>query len=378
LSLKAIHVVPGIGNESSGPSYSVVSLCRSLQDAGVATTLAVLQESGHAALPDFVKSFPVSGYPIRLGGSSKMRRWLRDTLQSSQVDVVHNHSLWMMPNVYSCNAAKRANVPLLVSPRGTLSARAMSNGSRIKKVFWPLVQRPALNHVACFHATAHSEYEDIRHMGFSQPVAIIPNGIHIPELIHAERTHVRTLLYLGRIHPIKGLDSLLPAWAAVQKKFPEWQLRIVGPDSSGHLAQMKALATRLKLERIEFTGPLIGSEKQKAYTNADLYVLPTYSENFGMTVAESLAAGTPAIVTKGAPWQPLDEKQAGRWIDTGTDALIACLEEMLDKSQTDLDLMGLNGRNWMLSDYSWEDIARRIMATYDWIIGKSSTPEFVK
>ena len=214
-------------------------------------------------------------------------------------------------------------------------------------------------------------------MGFNQPVAIIPNGIHIPELIHAERSRVRTLLYLGRIHPIKGLENLLPAWAAVQDKFPEWRLQIVGPDSGGHLAELQALATRLNLERIAFTGPLTGSEKQKAYANADLYVLPTYSENFGMTVAESLAAGTPAIVTKGAPWQSLDEKQAGRWIDTGKDALIACLEEMLDKSRAELDLMGLNGRNWMMSDYSWETVASMMKAAYDWVLTQGPQPAYL-
>lgn len=356
----------------------MVSLCRSLGECGVSTTLATLEGLNGSSTSEFVKSFPATGYPARLGRSPKMRDWLRCKAQDGQVDIMHNHSLWMMPNVYSCRAVTGTDVPLVVSPRGTLSQRAMSNGSKVKKVFWPLVQRPALDNVTCFHATAMSEYEDIRRMGFQQPVVIIPNGIDIPDVIKPVRGSMRTLLYLGRIHPIKGLDNLLLGWKEVQEDFPDWQLRIVGPDNKGYLKEMKQLAATLKLQRIEFTGTLAGKHKTQAYLDADLFVLPTYSENFGMTVAESLAAGTPAIVTSGAPWGGLDENNAGCWIDVGSDPLVACLQKMLEKSRSDLDAMGVNGRKWMIENYSWADIARRTQSTYDWILGRTPVPDFVK
>ncbi len=128
-------MVPKISNESSGPSYSVVSLCRSLGVCGVSTALATLEGSNDPSISEFAKSFPVAGFPARLGRSSKMHDWLRCEAQGGHVDIMHNHSLWMMPNVYSCRAVKGTDVPLIVSPRGTLSQRAMSNGSKIKKVF---------------------------------------------------------------------------------------------------------------------------------------------------------------------------------------------------------------------------------------------------
>jgi glycosyltransferase involved in cell wall biosynthesis len=169
----------------------------------------------------------------------------------------------------------------------------------------------------------------------------------------------------------------LPAWKVVQNKFPEWELRIVGPDNRGHMDEMKVLANSLGLQRVVFTGPLIGSEKKGAYADADLFVLPTYSENFGMTVAEALAAGTPAIVTKGAPWIGLGETNAGWWIDTGIDPLVTCLEHALSQPRTSLDTMGLNGRRWMEGDFSWDNIAAKMKATYDWISNGGSKPECV-
>ena len=224
----------------------------------------------------------------------------------------------MMPNVYPGQVARRYGLPLVVSPRGTLSEWAMHSGSAVKRLFWPLVQRPSLAATTCFHATAESEYEDIRRMGFRQPVAVIPNGIDIKELQPKSSSGGRTLLFLGRIHPIKGLDMLLPAWRAVQTKFPDWHLRIIGPDNGGYVEKMRRMAHDLKLERIEFCGSLYGQDKWDAYRNADLFVLPTYSENFGMAVAEALASAVPAIVTKGAPWEGLATENAGWWIDIGS------------------------------------------------------------
>lgn len=377
MSIRVVHVVPRISNESSGPSYSVVNLCRSLGECGAEITLGTLEGSGESSKSDFVKSFPAAGYPARLGRSPEMRSWLNNTAKDGRMDIIHNHSLWMMPNVYSCRAVIGTDVPLIVSPRGTLSQRAMSNGSMVKKVFWPLIQRPALDQVACFHATAMSEYEDIRRMGFKQPVTIIANGIDIPDVRKPRPGSMRTLLYLGRVHPIKGLDNLLPAWKKLQLRFPDWQLKIVGPDNKGYLREMKRLALTLKLQRIEFAGPLFGTCKTQAYCDADLFVLPTYSENFGMTVAESLAAGTPAIVTSGAPWGGLDENKAGWWIDVGKEPLITCLQSAMAKSSAELDRMGRNGRNWMEKDFSWEHVAQNMKKTYGWLLKENEKPECV-
>jgi glycosyltransferase involved in cell wall biosynthesis len=208
-------------------------------------------------------------------------------------------------------------------------------------------------------------------------VAIIPNGVDIPSLMPTLRDDSRTLLYLGRIHPIKGLDMLLPAWRVVQDRFPDWRLRIVGPGNGGYLAEVKRLASELRLERVEFAGPLHGDAKWQAYRQADLFVLPTYSENFGMSVAEALAAGTPAIVTKGAPWAGLENQRAGWWIDIGLDPLVACMEDALARSSSDLVAMGQCGREWMAAEYSWARVGQQMKDTYRWLLEGAHKPEWV-
>jgi len=330
-----------------------------------------------AATPAFLRTFPLGWGPDRLGRSPVMARWLDEEARAGRISLLHNHSLWMMPNVYPGRTARRFNLPFVVSPRGTLSVWAMQRGSKVKKLFWPLVQRPALKAVSCFHATAEMEYEDIRRMGFRQPVAVLPNGIDIPPLQEKPAGGQRTLLFLSRIHPKKGLDMLLPAWRAVQDRFPEWRLRIVGPDNGGYLGKMKSLAADLGVTRVEFMGAVYGQHKWQMYHDADLFVLPTHSENFGMAVAEALAAGTPAIVTKGAPWAELEQRGAGWWIEIGVDPLVACLEQALACPTETLEHMGQQGPPWMEQDYSWSVIGRKMALTYQWVLYGGERPEWV-
>jgi len=215
-------------------------------------------------------------------------------------------------------------------------------------------------------------------MGFRQPVAIIPNGVDIPQGKPNRSRDSRTLLFLGRIHPIKGLDLLLPAWAAVQSRFPEWRLRIVGPNDGGYLPRMRQLADKLKLQRIEFAGALLGDAKWRAYLDAELFVLPTYSENFGMTVAEALASGIPAVVTKGAPWRGLKEHGAGWWIDTNLSSLVASLDDALSRPRNELTAMGVQGRNWMEKDFSWKRTGMMMGQTYRWILQGGEPPMWLR
>jgi glycosyltransferase involved in cell wall biosynthesis len=244
----------------------------------------------------------------------------------------------------------------------------MASGSKIKRIFWPIVQRPSLEAVTCWHATAESEYEDIRRLGFRQPVAVVPNGIDVPHLPPKQVSDVRTLLFLNRIHPKKGLDILLSAWRAIQNRYSDWRLAVVGPDNDGYLAKMQKLSNELKLKRVEFLGPLYGHDKWLAYQNADLFVLPTYSENFGITVAESLAAGTPVIVSQGAPWSGLSKHGAGWWTEIGVEPLVAVLEESLSQPREVLGVMGERGRKWMKDDFSWYGVGQIMAATYSWML----------
>lgn len=379
-----VNVVPAVSNEASGPSYSVVRLCESLISAGKDVTLAALDWAPIAYAPHFLKTFPIGMGPRRLGRSLDMARWLESEALNRKLTLIHNHGMWQMNAVYTGRVAERHGIPSMVSPRGAWSDWAMSHGSVLKKIVWPLVQKPSMKFTSCFHATALSEYDDIRRLGFDQPIAVIPNGVDIPDAVEKTEGVDRTLLFLGRIHPKKGLDLLLPAWKILQSRFPEWRLRIVGDDKgyhseSGYLQKMRILASRLSLQRIEFIGSIKGEAKWRAYSEADLFVLPTYSENFGMSVAESLASGTPAIVTKGAPWQGLEKHNAGKWIEIGIDSLISAMEELMSQSPQELGQMGLKGRDWMISDFSWQKVGHEMSEVYDWICGKTTiTPSTIR
>lgn len=379
--MKIIQVVPSISEEASGPSYSVKRLCESLIEQDNVVSLLALNWSEINNPPRFLSQFALSLGPKKFGFSREMHHWLKLHAVLSSVDVIHNHGLWMMPNVYSGWITKNSGIPYVVSPRGTLSEWAMRSGSKLKNVFWPLLQKPAIKHADCFHATAESEYKDIRRMGFKQPVAIISNGIDLPKYHEKPERTRRKLLFLGRLHPVKGIDFILQAWQQLQEKYPDWDLQIAGPDDHGYADKLKSMVVNLGLNRVEFLGALYGEDKFQAYRQADLYVLPSHSENFGMTVAEALASGTPAIVSKGAPWGNLPLHNAGWWINIGYEPLLACLENVLDLPQNELDSMGKNGRKLMSDEYSWHYVAMKMSELYQWVVNKmpdEMKPEFVR
>ena len=293
---------------------------------------------------------------------------------------MHVHGLWRMPNIYPGLAAERAGVPLILSPRGMLGKAALAFSARQKKLFWHLFQRRALRPIRCFHATALSEVDDIRTFGLEKPVAVIPNGIDVapvtsPGALSPSRP--RQVLYLGRIHPKKGIDRLLRAWAHLAGANLGWELRIVGPSEKGHSGQLQMLAQELGLSNVCFEGPLYGDAKASAYADAALFVLPTLHENFGMVVAEALAHGTPVISTFGAPWEGLITERCGWWVDHCPESLAAALKEGMALSDDERAQMGAMGRDWMERDFSWETIAEKMERLYHWCAGSGDLPEFV-
>jgi glycosyltransferase involved in cell wall biosynthesis len=300
------------------------------------------------------------------------------------VDVVHSHGLWLMPNIEAGRAAMHEGKPLVVSPRGMLSPAALSFSRLKKRVFWTLFQGPATRTAACLHATSTQEYEEIRSFGLKNPVAVISNGIDLPTLgkpacePRITRAVTRVVLSLGRIHPKKGLDRLLHAWSMIEARYPCWRLRLIGPDEAGHADQLRALADSLGLIHAVIEGPVFGGEKWDVYRNADVFVLASQNENFGLTVAEALAAGTPVISTKGAPWSGLEHEQCGWWIDQGIQHLAAALERAMALPRSELLRMGEKGRAWMSREFSWERAAQDMLAVYRWLAYDREPPRTVR
>ena len=373
-----VEILPLIDSlAADGPSYSVIRLCESLLEQNLNIQLFNCELTEIDNPPFFLKRFPLGGGPKRLCRSPKMFKWIQDLAIKEQIRLIHSHVLWSIPTIYPLWIGKKYNIPHIISPRGSLAKWAMDSGLIIKKLYWPIFQHKALKNATCLHATSKSEYLDIRRLGFKQPVAIIPNGIDIPDLLVKSPQKMRTLLFLGRINPIKGLDMLLPAWKIIQDKYPDWQLQIVGPDSRGYLVEVKNMADRLNLRRVEFSGLLTGDAKWSAYQNAELFILPSYTENFGVSVAESLASGLPVITTKGTPWSELESHNAGWWVDIDMIKISQCMESAMSLSRSELMNMGQRGRKWMKDDFSWDKIAQMMADTYRWVCKEGGRPECV-
>jgi glycosyltransferase involved in cell wall biosynthesis len=386
--MKIIHIVPSVNIEASGPSHSVQGLCSAQLELKNEVSIAALDwqpedSEGYLNPQSFVQVFPLGFGPKRLGRSPRMFDWLKRQLAESsmkETTILHNHGMWYVMALYFAWLKKSKQVKFIQSPRNALSTFSLQTGSRLKPIFWKLFQKTALKRVDCFHATSEAEYCDIRAMGFNQPVAIISNGVDVPALGVKKRVDgIFTLTYLGRLHPEKGIEDLLLAWASIQNDFKSWHLQVIGPGDKKYVSYLKKYSVELNLERLEFLGPKYGSEKWQAYRDSDLYVLPSPSENFGMTIAESLASGTPVIATKGAPWADLESHKTGWWIDLGVDPLIVTLRDAMSRDYEELVTMGMQGRKWMKEEFSWHQIGEEMIDVYNWLVdSKLEKPQCIR
>lgn len=381
-------MVSGLALADGGPSQSVPRLCDAISQGGLDVRLYTDFQPGKAVNANFTATTffqrNFSGWPIlgKLHVSTGMAKALRDI--GDRIDLVHGHGLWRMPNLYSGNAAGRRGVPIVVSPRGMLSPVALKGSAYSKALFLLVGQRDILSATTCFHATSEFEYEDIRRFGITAPVIIVPNGVDLPlpsggsgRAPSSGPSDLKTLLFLGRIHPIKGIDHLVRAWSRVAEGFPDWRLRIVGPGEPGHTKMIADLIERMTVPRVTMEAGLAGQAKHAALAAADLFVQPSLSENFGMTIAESLACGRPVIVTKGAPWAGVVENGCGWWIETGEEALEAALRLGMSTPRQELDQMGLRGQVWVEQAYSWSRSANDMVALYLWLCGRGPRPNSV-
>jgi len=381
-----VHVIAGLDPAHGGPSYTVPRLCRALAVAGAKARLLSVARAERCDIgvdDDDDRCFPWNWARVpvvrHLRCSAGLARALHEL--APKADVIHNHGLWLMPNMDAGRAALLARKPFIVAPRGMLAPAALAFSRLKKRVVWTLLQGEVVRRAACIHATSEQEHDEIRDFGLNNPVAIVPNGIDLPEPGTRPISSPgagRVVLALGRIHPKKGLDRLVRAWARLEAVHPDWRLRIVGPDELGHAGELVALAAQLKARRVFVEKSVAGEAKVAAYQQADLFVLPTLNENFGITVAEALAAGTPVIATKGAPWRALQSEGCGWWIDHGVEPLAAALDNAMLITRETLQAMGAKGRAWMARDFSWDRVARDILEVYRWLAARGEPPGTVR
>lgn len=282
--LRVTHVVASVDDVSAGPSYSVTRLACELGLLGAEVIVRSVagwrgfsprEAAPRAKVPFATIRSALDGDPIsrRVCGSRELEDALRE--DARKADILHTHGLWLMPNVYPSSAARRpsARAAVVLSPRGTLGEAALAFSPRKKQLFWHFLQKRAVANVALLHATSEAEVADIRAFGLRHPVAVIPNGIDLPEPAEASPRKPE-ILYLGRVHPKKGIDVLIRAWALIAEKRPNWSIRIVGPAEGGHDEDMRRLAAETGAPRVSIEGPAYGPARLAAYREASLFVLP--------------------------------------------------------------------------------------------------------
>ena len=265
-----------------------------------------------------------------------------------------------------------------------------------KRLAWLVYQKAWLNRASALHATSEREANNLRALGLKPEVVMIPWGIELPGNTQDGKTQdargvrgdasgqesegtsniqhskskitsttlpFRTALFVGRIYPVKGLPMLVEAWSRVRP--PGWKMKIVGPEEAGHLTEVQALVHDAGLGGVfEFTGPLDGEALEDAYRNADLFILPSHTENFGMVVAEALAHGVPVIASQGTPWQILEDRGCGWWPEISSDSLANALRAATDLPPDDLGVMGVHGRTLVEERFTWPKVAARMQEIY--------------
>lgn len=378
--MRAVITVPSIENESAGPSYTVPALCKWLTAAGASVCLKVLGKVPKRAEYDFeVESFTHWRIPPlrQLAWSPALFSSFKK--DADVADIIHVNGVWQCADIYPTRACRGKKCKVVYCPRGGLSKTALSRWGLHKTLMWHIGgQWRALKGTSMFHAASMKEHDEIRALGLKQPIAIIPNGIDVPKVEHKpfEKTD-RKIVFFGRIHETKAADHLVEAWGRIAAEFPEWSVEIAGPDC-GAVPMLKRMIDDKNIPRVSFVGEFKGMAKYEFLSKADLYVLPSLTENFGITIAEALACGTPSIASKGCPWEGLETNDCGWWIDIGPDALEMKLKEVLAMPPEVLQEKGARGKTWMLRDYVWEGIGKKMLAAYEWLVNGGEKPEYVK
>lgn len=375
--MKVTQCISSIDKRSGGPSRSVPQLCNGLALEGVDTSLVYYI---HCNPNDELLLPAVNNNGLKLSLQQDMfaTKYAKAIAKISP-DIIHLNTVWSLCSHRGCRWARKNNVPYVYSTHGTMEPFALQTKSLKKKIAMLLYQKNDLNQAVCLHATAMQEAENLRKLGYNNPIAVIPNGIDLSRFSYTspkQPIKKRKLLFVSRIHRIKGIDMLIKAWNMLGDSFyNEWELDIVGNKQDEQY--YNELVDMAQCGDVLFTGELWGQDLINKYNEADLYILPTHSENFGIVVAEALACGVPVITTTGAPWQVIEERKCGWWIEPTVDDIFTTLKVSLQKSEKELTEMGKRGRKLMEDEFSKESVARKTKEMYEWILGKADKPDFI-
>jgi glycosyltransferase involved in cell wall biosynthesis len=381
--MKILHVVISLAPEWGGPTKVVHELAEALVEKGVEVSLfAPVRRGGEAEIAR------PKGVNLQLFREGFLARWwsgyspglARVVAQEvGKFDLVHIHELWSHPHLAAYRAARKAKKPYVVTVHGGLEPWAINHKALKKKVYSALIQRRILQKAAGLHAITAEEIKHIRGFGVDNEVFMIPNGINPQEfqLLPARRELERlypqlvgkqVVLFLGRLHPVKGLDILARAFGKVARERDDLCLLVVGPDSAGYQAEVaKILEAEGALGKVVFAGMLTGREKLAALGGADIFVLPSYSEGFSIAILEAMACGLPVVITRQCHFPEVAEAGAGLVIESEVGQLAAAMEQLLGDPQL-RQAMGSNGRRLISEKFTWNIIADQMRGLYEAVL----------
>ena len=384
--MHVLHTISGLERELGGIPVSVIRICEELGSRGVTVELLSQVESRENGDcfpidPLKVNSQRVTPLPVvgkRLGYSRQFKKAIRSLCHEKGVQIVHSNGLWLLCNHDTVKTARKQGLPIIIQPHGMLEAWALEFRSKRKSLAWELYQRKDLSSATIFFATSMKEAASIRKAGFSQPIAIIPFGVDLPLLpSHTiPREGIRTALFMSRIHPIKGIMDLVKAWAIVRPA--GWRLIIAGPDEQGHREDVESEIKKARLSAvISLVGAVADQKKSDLLQNANLFILPSLSESFGIVVADALSYGIPVITTIGTPWKSLADNNCGWWVPLGLEPLVGAIDTATTISDDERQAMGGRGRTLVEKEFTWKAAADKTLITYEWILGLANRPDFI-
>jgi glycosyltransferase involved in cell wall biosynthesis len=382
--MRILHVVPTYlpATRYGGPIVAVHGLCRALAGRGHHVEVITTNIDGrdNSAVP---LEIPVQldGVHVRYFSSQYFRRlyWSPALARALTTDltnfkVVHLHSVFLWPTWAAARLAKKAKVPYLISPRGMLVKNLIEQKSRLAKTAWlRLIEKSNLESASAIHATSVLEAEEVQRFGWRlKQIATIPNGVdevdqfdeaNISADVKEIAAEQPLILFLGRISWKKGLDRLLNAFALSHLG----RLAIVGPDDEKLMPQLAKVAQDLQIaDRIRFLPrTVLGDDKEYLYRSARLFVLPSYSENFGNSILEAMQHGVPVVVTPEVGAAEIVRKAGSGLVVAGDPKSLSVAICRLMANQALARSMGEAGRRHVMADYTWAQIAGRMEGLYE-------------
>lgn len=370
-----------IDMEDGGPSRSVPILAKGLSSIGVDTVLMSCFSSN-------MNKHLIEGTNVALKviPTNITYNDLEDEILSGNYDLIHCQNLWDPIYNKIAKIARKYDIPYMMTPRGCLEPWAYQGQGFIKnikkKLAMMLYQKRDLQKSVCILATANMEADNIRRLGIKTPIAIVPNGIDVSEYkcrsVDFKASVKKQLMFLSRIHQKKGIEFLINAWEQLHTKYPDWNIIIAGNGEESYIKQLKDMILLKKLQNcVQIIPPVFGESKRRLYYESSLFILPTYSENFGMVIAEAMSCGVPCITTNGTPWQELNDKNLGWCIELNQKNLISTISKAIDLGVDTLFDIGQSCSKHIYDTYQYTEVAAKNKAVYDWIVNGSSKPDFV-